>query len=116
MKIVEMNTGEKVSYSLKKNMLTLNDEITISLDKYQRDYEVVKDVMADGDGALVIGTGRYYVAQIVIPASEYDEEVVEASEATSDNGQASESISRTKKPLNTDDVELRLFTIEGVLN
>jgi hypothetical protein len=140
MKIVEMNSGEKVDYSLKKNKLTLNDELTLSLDKYQRDYEVTKDVMADGDGSLAIGSGRYYVAQVVIPAAEYEETVEEAAEGESagtdsDGAVASESadspepgtdngtiegsgniITRTKKPLNTDDVELRLFSIEGILN
>jgi ATP-dependent protease HslVU (ClpYQ) peptidase subunit len=124
MKIVEMNSGEKVDYSLKKDKLTLNDELTLSLDKYQRDYEVTKDVMADGDGSLAIGSGRYYVAQVVIPAAEYEETVEEAvagdsTESGSDNGTIEGSgniTTRTKKPLNTDDVELRLFSIEGILN
>jgi hypothetical protein len=136
MKIVEMNSGEKVVYSLKKDRLTLNDELTLSLDRYQRDYEVTKDVMADGDGSLAIGSGRYYVAQVVIPAAEYEETAGEAVESASAGTGSDEAVAgdsaesgtdneamegsgittRTKKPLNTDDVELRLFSIEGILN
>jgi hypothetical protein len=140
MRIVEMNSGEKAGYSLKKDRLTLNDELTLSLDRYQRDYEVTKDIMADGDGSLAIGSGRYYVAQVVIPAAEYEETVEETAEEAAEGasvgtgsdeavaGDSTESgaytgamggagnITRTRKPLNTDDVELRLFSIEGILN
>jgi hypothetical protein len=112
MKIVEMNGGEKADYSLKKNKLTINDEITLNLDKCQRDYEVRKDIMTDGDGSLIIGAGRYYVAQIVIPATEYEE-----TESASDDEEGGEKQStRVAKPLNTDEVELMLFGIEGILN
>ena len=94
--------------------------LTIRLDKYQRDYEVVKDIMADNEGFLVIGEGRFYVAQVVIPETQYDEtvEMVEKTEIDPETGEEVtkevEEITRTKIALNTDDVELRLFSIDGM--
>jgi len=120
MKIVEMNAGTKVDYELNGYKLTFNDELTIRLDKYQRDYEVVKDIMADNEGFLVIGDGRFYVAQVVIPETQYDEtvEMVEKTEIDPESGEEVtkevEEITRTKIALNTDDVELRLFSIDGM--
>ena len=120
MKIVEMNAGTKVDYELNGYKLTFNDELTIRLDKYQRDYEVVKDIMADNEGFLVIGEGRFYVAQVVIPETQYDEtvEMVEKTEIDPETGEEVtkevEEITRTKIALNTDDVELRLFSIDGM--
>lgn len=121
MKITEMNVGTKIDYELKKYKLTFADELTVSLDKYQRDYEVIKDVMADSEGALVIGKGRFYVAQIVIPETEYDEETtieektVIDPETGEEKTEEVEVVTRTKKPLNTDNVELRLFSIDGII-
>lgn len=120
MKIVEMNAGTKVDYELNGYKLTFNDELTIRLDKYQRDYEVVKDIMADNEGFLVIGDGRFYVAQVVIPETQYDEtvEMVEKTEIDPESGEEVtkevEEITRTKIALNTDNVELRLFSIDGM--
>lgn len=120
MKIVEMNAGTKVDYELNGYKLTFNDELTIRLDKYQRDYEVVKDIMADNEGFLVIGDGRFYVAQVVIPETQYDEtvEMVEKTEIDPESGEEVtkevEEVTRTKIALNTDDVELRLFSIDGM--
>jgi hypothetical protein len=112
MKITEMNTGKKIGCELKNYKLTFNDELTINLDRYQRDYEVTKDIMADSEGNLVIGNGRFYVAQIVIPPAEYEEA---AYEDESEKAEDSENVTRTKKPLDTDDVELKLFSIEGII-
>ena len=80
MNIIEMNDGRKVDYALRKTKLTFADgALTIDLARYQRDYTVTKDIMADGDGNLLVGAnGRYYVAQVEIPPIEYEETVVEA--------------------------------------
>ena len=68
---------------------------------------------SDKDGALVIGaaSGNYYVAQIDVPAKEYEETEAEASEQ-SEEGQQPETI-RTAKPLNMDDVTLTLWALEN---
>jgi hypothetical protein len=121
MKITEMNEGEKIGYELKKYKLTFNDELTVNLDKYQRDYDVTKDIMADSEGSLVIGNGRFYVAQIVIPAAEYEENVETEEKTVTDTESGEkktenvETVTRTKKPLDTNDVELKLFSIEGII-
>jgi hypothetical protein len=122
MKIKEMNAGRKIGYVLEKYKLTFDDELTVNLDKYQRDYEVTKDIMTDREGSLAIGKGKFYVAQIVIPAAEYEETVGTEeknaidSETGEEKTETAETVTKSKKPLNTDDVELRLFGIEGITN
>ena len=151
MNIIEMNDGRKVDYALRKTKLTFADgALTIDLARYQRDYTVTKDIMADGDGNLLVGAnGRYYVAQVEIPPIEYEETVVEAEamaaritdlkvaaagaassvEAAKKRLAAAESegdgenqdggtetrttVERTAKPLNTDEVTLRLWSVAG---
>ena len=50
MNVIEMNDGRKVDYALRKTKLTFADgALTIDLARYQRDYTVTKDIMADGD-------------------------------------------------------------------
>lgn len=94
--ITEMNRGKKIDFRLEGYKLILGGEIIIRLDKYQKDHVIEKDIMSNGDGQLVIGAGDYYVAQVVIPATEYTDD-------------------KTKKPLDTDNVELKLFSVEGIM-
>ena len=75
--------------------------------RYQRDEDVTLDIMADNQGFLVMSKGRFYVAQVEIPAKQY-EEVIEG------EGEEQE-IHYVPIPLNTDDVTLYLFSIEGIL-
>ncbi len=115
MQIVEKNEGTKIDYNLRGTKLSFADgEITLNLARYQRDDEVIKDIMVDSDGYLTTGRGRYYVAQVEIPAREYDEEVT--TETVEENGEEVERevVNRTPKPLNTDDVVLYLFSIDGI--
>lgn len=120
MNIIEMNDGRKVDYALRKTKLTFADgALTIDLARYQRDYTVTKDIMADGDGNLLVGAnGRYYVAQVEIPPIEYEETVVEAepmpaAESEGDGTETRTTVERTAKPLNTDEVTLRLWSVAG---
>lgn len=122
MNIIEMNEGSKIDYTLKGTKLTLGDAIMLALHKYQRDWPVTVDVMADADGNLVIGpNGRFYVAQVEIPATAYTETEVEpeapaeGDENTGTPGTENRpTITRTPNPLNTADVVLRLFSIDGI--
>lgn len=108
MKVVEKNTGRKIDYELRGYKLSFaDDELVIRLDRYQRDEDVTLDIMADNQGFLVFGNGRFYVAQVEIPAKQY-EEVIEG------EGEEQE-IHYVPIPLNTDDVTLYLFSIEGIL-
>ena len=120
MKIVEKNEGRKLAHNLDGTKLDFADgALTIDLARYQKDEPVTRDIMVDSDGYLVMGRGRYYVAQVEIPAKEYVETEISASVAEKieeiiggmDN---MPSIERTPLPLNTDDVTLCLFAIDGI--
>lgn len=116
MKIVDMNEGTKIDYNLRGTKLNFADgELTIDLARYQRDEEVTKDIMVDSEGYLTMGRGRYYVAQVVIPAKEYEEEIV--TETVEENGESveRENVNRTPKPLDTGKVTLKLFSIDGIV-
>ena len=89
MKVVEKNTGRKIDYELRGYKLSFaDDELVIRLDRYQRDEDVT-------------------LAQVEIPKKEY-EEIIE--------GEGEEQTTEYRPiPLNTDDVTLYLFSIEGIL-
>ena len=77
--IVEKNEGTKIDYEIQntstKKKITFDDDLTINLAKREEDWPVHIDVCLDSDGDLVIGTaaGRKYVAEIDIPARQYEE-------------------------------------------
>lgn len=113
MKIVERNAGQKIDYELRGTRLSFADgELTIDLARYQQDDPVTRDIMVDSEGYLTNGRGRYYVAQVEIPAKEYEEIPVEDGESGDEMDGGTE---RRALPLDTDDVTLYLFSIEGVL-
>lgn len=72
--VIEKNHGEKLPYEVSGTRLTLDDDLTINLAKRQRDDAEHIDVCYDRDRELVIGAaaGRSYVAEIDIPAREYE--------------------------------------------
>ena len=108
MKVVEKNTGRKIDYELRGYKLSFaDDEIVLRLDRYQRDETITLDIMADNQGFLVMSKGRFYVAQVEIPARQYEE-------ITEGEGEEQETHFEPI-PLNTDDVTLYLFSIEGIL-
>lgn len=120
MKIVEMNEGKKIDYSLTGTRLDFaNGALTIDLARYQQDDPVTCDIMVDSEGFLTTGRGLYYAAQVEIPACEYEETVVPVEEAETMNedgeGTMAEGVTRTPLPLNTDNVTLRLFAIDGIM-
>lgn len=119
MKIVEMNQGKKIDYSLAGTTLDFADgALALNLARYQQDEPVVRDIMVDADGYLTTGRGRYYAAQVEIPAREYEESTFPAGEAEpmaeGGEGTTTESVTRTPLPLNTDEVTLRLFAVDGI--
>lgn len=110
--VTEMNAGRKIEYSTRKTKLDLGDgALIVDLARWQKDYPVEKDIMADREGDLGIGSGAFYVAQVEIPAIEYSEET---ETVTDDEGNESETVVTTPLPLDMDKVELRLFSIEGI--
>lgn len=79
MKVTELNEGKKITYAVKKTVLTLDGgRIALDLQKYQKDYPVTLDFMTDGEGNLLTNAFdslRAYVAEIRLPA--YETETVE---------------------------------------
>lgn len=114
MRIIEINEGVKIPYEVNGTKICFDDDLTINLAKRQEDWAVHIDVCSDKDGALVIGaaSGNYYVAQIDIPAREYEE--VEAAEG-GDNveGESGNETAREPKPLDMDEVVLTLWALEN---
>lgn len=74
--VVEKNKGRKIEYRQSANKIILgDDELMLNVAKYQKDWDVHIDVCMDKDRNLVIGVGagRYYVAQLDVPAVMYEE-------------------------------------------
>ena len=101
--VVEKNAGPKIEYEQSGTRLYFgDDEIMINCGKYQKDWAVDVDICSDRYGNLTIGaeSGLRYVAQLAIPAAEYEE--------TEQDGE----ITRERIPLNMGDVVLTLWAIE----
>lgn len=107
--VVEKNKGTKIDYEVSKTRITFDDDLTINLKKRQEDDPVHIDICFDEDGELVIGAaaGRSYVAEIDIPAIEYEET---ESESEGENGET--EVTLTPLPLDMDKVTLSLWAIE----
>ena len=93
-----------VSYEIEGNVISFNDEeLTIKLSKKERDEPVRLYVGEDETGGLVTSTkgGRWYVAEILIPARQY-------AEAEGDEGQTT----MEPVPFNIDRCELILWEME----
>jgi len=124
MNIIEKNAGKKIDYELNGTKLSFADgALTLDLARYQRDSTVTKDIMVDSEGNLTTGRGLFYAAQVEIPPTEYDERIIPApepaeqaeGEATGGMGESRDTVERTPRPLNTDNVILYLFAIDGIV-
>lgn len=138
MKVTELNEGKKITYAVKKTVLTLDGgRIALDLQKYQKDYPVTLDFMTDGEGNLLMNAFdslRAYVVEIRLPAYETETMEVEDEDAkdsteeagvTEDEqqGQDAEPATMAAKqaktmtrrlPLDMSKVELDLFAIDGI--
>ena len=83
---------------------------------------VTRDIMVDSEGYLTTGRGLYYAAQVEIPARKYTETVTTAQETDAQaedgenaEGMSRETVTRTPEPLDTEDVTLYLFAIDGIM-
>ena len=69
--VEDKNEGEKIAWAQSKTKIIFgDDDLAIRCDTRQRDIPVTVDVCMDDQNNLTIGTGtgRYYVAQVEIPA------------------------------------------------
>lgn len=103
--IIEKNEGTKIDYEVNGTKITFDDELTLKLSKLQKDDLVHKDICYDAEGDLCIGLkeGKYYVAEIDIPPTEYEEIEPEGED---------DSPSLEPLPLDMDKVTLTLWSID----
>lgn len=109
--VIEKNEGTKIGFEVTGTKICFADELMINLAKIQKDDAVHKDICFDSEGDLVIGTegGRYYVAEIDVPAIEYEEVEVEE---TAEGSEMGAGITLVPKPLDMDKVTLTLWSID----
>jgi hypothetical protein len=115
--IVEKNEGTKIEFAQSGTKLIFGDEeIMINAAKYQRDWPVQVDICADDNRNLVVGVGagRYYVAQVDIPAVKYEEQ--EASETTSEGEKAAQEQEKTSvaKEIDMSGVVVTLWAVDDL--
>lgn len=74
--VMEKEEGKHIDYQVSSKKITFgDDELTINIASRERDYETVLDICLDTEDGLVIGVGENatkYVAQVVIPARDYE--------------------------------------------
>lgn len=74
--VVEKNEGEKIAYEVSGSKIFFgDDELMVNLKTRERDEEVTLDICKDTQDGLTVGVNteaREYVAQVTIPAREYE--------------------------------------------
>lgn len=102
--ITNVNDGQKAEYSLSKTKLTVGD-VTIDLQERQTDSEKVIFISLDNNlKTFAEGIGAWYVATIIIPPKQYN-----LVNTGNQDQNGNESMKKVERPLNVDNVELRLW-------
>ena len=114
MQVISKNEGPKIAHEEDGTRVYLgDDEIMLNISKYQRDWPVHIDICSNRDNQLVIGTGEglYYVAQLDIPAIQYEE----LTEPTEQTGEGHMGDQEPPKPIaiNMDDVTITLWSLNN---
>ena len=107
MTVQYVNEGQYVDYEVDGTRLFFgDDELMINCKKYQGDEKRTIDIVKTRRNTLAVGadSGFMYIAQVVIPAKQYDYKTVK-------NDDETETVERTAKDLNMDDVVLKLYAI-----
>lgn len=73
MNIIHKNEGQKIAFNVEGTKIFFRDELMLDLSKYERDYDVEIDICQDDDHILIAGLSKYYVANIIIPARQYQD-------------------------------------------
>lgn len=127
MNVIEVNTGKRIAYVVEANKVTFNDELTLNLEKMERDFPMSIDICIDSYGMVRTGLASKYAAQIEIPERQYTETEVpnpdyrevegiseDSGEDSPQDGMRSENptiINREPVPFSMDRVTLRLYAI-----
>lgn len=77
--VVKKTPGKYLAYRVSgtEKIVLGDDDLTIKLSSRERDEEVTLDITLDNDQGLMMGTGgnaKSYVAQVIIPARQYEEQ------------------------------------------
>lgn len=104
--IRSMNDGLKIDYEIMGNKIIFADELMLNLAKYERDDPMHIDICKNEYGCLCMGLASSYVAQIDIPAREY--EYVE--DGVDEQGNT--SYQKVAKPFDMNKVEITLWEVE----
>lgn len=113
MKVVEVNAGRKIPYTVSKTKVTFDDELMLNLSKLERDFGVSIDICIDKYGMIVTGLGVKYAAQIEIPARQYtDKEVPNPDYHPEEEGSTETIIVPEPVPFSMDNVTLKLYAID----
>lgn len=77
--VVKKTPGKYLAYRVSgtEKIVLGDDDLTIKLSSRERDEEVTLDITLDDDQGLMMGTGgnaKSYVAQVIIPARQYEEQ------------------------------------------
>lgn len=112
MKVIEVNEGKKIPYSVRTSKITFNDELMLNLEKMERDFPVSIDVCIDKYGMVTTGLGVKYAAQIEIPARYYIESRTANPEYNPDDDMSQKTIvTREAAPFSMTNVTLKLYAI-----
>lgn len=108
--VVEKNAGEKIAYEVSGTKIIFgDDELMVNLKSRERDEVVTLDICKDTQDGLTVGVNteaREYVAQITIPAREY--EIVDTGEQDEDGNPIME---RTALPFDMKKCTLTLWAL-----
>lgn len=107
MEIINANEGTKIGYEVTGNKIIFDDELMLNLAKYERDDPMHIDVCRDEFGCLCMGLATRYVAQIDIPAREYNYIETEAEDENENK-----KTEKVAVPFDIDNVTLTLWEVE----
>ncbi|MBQ9871058.1 MAG: hypothetical protein IJM27_03925 [Eubacterium sp.] len=98
--VIEVNVGPKIEYEVNNTKITFDDELMLNLKKYEQDDPVEIDICADKNGNLTTAISWRTVAQIEIPARQYEE-------VEGENGLTLEPV-----PFDMNRVTLKLYSLD----
>ncbi len=110
MKEIIVSPGKHIEYTTTAKSVIFGDEdLAINLKNREMDEKVVIDICADKQGFLVVGaeTGFRYVAQVEIPARQYEEQQAETEDGT--------TTERVAVPFDIDNCTIYLWDIGGMI-